>query len=690
MKRNLLSVFTFLTALSLACNSVTSLTPFGPTPASGSRTDGFSAEATSPVSVKLTWPTGTGVEKYLIDVRIGEQDFIPVAELPADQTSFEDFPVPRNSELTYRLRTVTGSETSDGKMVTVTTPPATPNPITVQAKPYQPVAWTPPTVDPNNPNLDPKAFYPPGFDPNNPEAFDPSSVMTSPSASELIGPKGGRVTVTSPDGVVYTLEIPEGAVEDAIIIKLTPIESIADLPLDGGMLAAVKIEPEGFILDAPATLAISLPDGTPPVPAGKYDVGFAYQGEGSEFHLVPQVAPSEVSAVNSSEGLKLASLAQGTSRKSSGEIAVSIGVELINKGLARWPAKIVDIAKDHSPSSPGDQTSLDMAVIQVVDALAAVPPRTNKTFDPAMVEIAQSYLKRADASSNGAELMNVMDDFQRYLEAGNDIPAMDEINNKIWDKLLEKAKILLDKNPDKCFSADDPSAQELADRMWNPKTKFSSTLSQKFDLKYPDANLKQMAEELVKKCKVTLKIVSSISYQQDGITISAAVLAMIPLKWKFDRTAQRSFLSGSGALTYTLFDEYGLGCSKAKLNTKDGSVFTVSRLSPIYDGKKLSNFSLTEYTVTGNQQKVTAVCPGGQAIGRTAGGAQGDVWGGLFVVAHAPGNMIVDDWNKITKNENPSGIVAEKEYRWNGPTTLAGGSGNVDELTTFTLVVGKK
>jgi len=93
----------------------------------------FAAEATSPMSVQLAWQPVAGVQKYLLAVRLGDSEFIPIAELPADQTSFEDFPVPDSSELTYRLQAVTSSATSDVGTATVTTSEIIPNPLTVQA-----------------------------------------------------------------------------------------------------------------------------------------------------------------------------------------------------------------------------------------------------------------------------------------------------------------------------------------------------------------------------------------------------------------------------------------------------------------------------------------------------------------------------------------------------------------------------
>jgi hypothetical protein len=55
------------------------------------------------------------------------------------------------------------------------------------------------------------------------------------------------------------------------------------LPLSGGLLGAVQLEPEGLVLLRPAVLTISLPQGTPPEEV----VAFAYQENGEHVHLYP-------------------------------------------------------------------------------------------------------------------------------------------------------------------------------------------------------------------------------------------------------------------------------------------------------------------------------------------------------------------------------------------------------------------
>ena len=181
-------VLLVLILVSISCISTTQVSENSDQTQAPSLSSPFVAEVTSPVSVQLTWKPVEGAQKYLVAVRLGESDFIPVAELPANQTSFEDLPVPESSELTYRLQTLTSASTRDVGTATVNTSEIVPNPLTVQPNEYEPIVWTPPTPDPNNPNLDPSIYLPPGFDPNHPEDFDPSSAMQQVQASAEIGP----------------------------------------------------------------------------------------------------------------------------------------------------------------------------------------------------------------------------------------------------------------------------------------------------------------------------------------------------------------------------------------------------------------------------------------------------------------------------------------------------------------------
>lgn len=99
----------------------------------------------------------------------------------------------------------------------------------------------------------------------------------------LIPEKGGQVKMTLNNGLVYTLDIPEGALLSDMDVTMTPIRSIDGMPLSGGLIAGVQLEPDGTTLLVPATLTINVPNG--------YDihhmVGFGYHGTGESFHLSP-------------------------------------------------------------------------------------------------------------------------------------------------------------------------------------------------------------------------------------------------------------------------------------------------------------------------------------------------------------------------------------------------------------------
>ena len=120
-----------------------------------------------------------------------------------------------------------------------------------------------------------------------PRTPSPRAVSVAVDAARSVGgqlsPAGGGATATAADGTTYTLTIPQGAVLDEVAIKLTPIASVQNLPLSGGFVAGVHLEPEGLRLLQRATLVItpsrSVPDNT--------RTGFAYYDLGREFHLYP-------------------------------------------------------------------------------------------------------------------------------------------------------------------------------------------------------------------------------------------------------------------------------------------------------------------------------------------------------------------------------------------------------------------
>lgn len=94
---------------------------------------------------------------------------------------------------------------------------------------------------------------------------------------------GGTLTAVGGDGSRFTLTIPPKALDGDTTITITPISSIAGLPLNGGLVAAVHLEPEGLRFNTPAVLRIE-PAREVPI---QQQVGFGYLGGGNDLHLYP-------------------------------------------------------------------------------------------------------------------------------------------------------------------------------------------------------------------------------------------------------------------------------------------------------------------------------------------------------------------------------------------------------------------
>lgn len=99
-----------------------------------------------------------------------------------------------------------------------------------------------------------------------------------------VGLLGGRLSITGSDGTHFTLTIPAGALSDDYEMSLLPLLGLGGLPPAGTFIAGVRLQPDGLTFAIPAELSIELPAGAP-VPGDL--LGYAYQGNGEEFHAKP-------------------------------------------------------------------------------------------------------------------------------------------------------------------------------------------------------------------------------------------------------------------------------------------------------------------------------------------------------------------------------------------------------------------
>jgi hypothetical protein len=169
-----------------------------------------------------------------------------------------------------------------------------------------------------------------------------------------IGPEGGTLSATAADGTRFELLIPPEALDFTEVITMTPVLRAENLPLSGGLVGAVNLEPAGLDLYAPAVLRIIPLTLAPDL----LTIGFAYNGTGEQFHLRP-IAPS-------------ASAAQ----LQAAEIAITIEIVSI-RPVGTGRGSQADIDQQQAQPAPADP--VDAMEQQIVDEV--VDPLQQRELD---------------------------------------------------------------------------------------------------------------------------------------------------------------------------------------------------------------------------------------------------------------------------------------------------------------------
>ena len=440
-------LISILLAISVSCQMTTNLFPSGgPNPGS------FTAAATSPISVQLDWSGVEGAQKYVLERKDGQEDYLPVAEVSEATTSFEDFLVPAQTQLSYRIKTVTASGTSGGKTVSITTPEEKPNPLTVEA------------------------------------TFEAQNAQT-----QAIGPDGGSISMTDSKGVGYTLDVPAGALDSEATFTLTPIQEIRGLPLSGGMTSGVRIEPEGLIFNQSATLSIETTE--PDAADEMINLAFAFDGEGSEFHFVPSSAAKNTGAV-----LKLARPASVASWN-------AINVQKTRSyGNGRGTSKdIRNQVKNHAPSSPADRLNQKMAAS---DADLLTPLAPDRTADRGReVELQVAAIDDWSSYSNAMWTFIIWWDDTEQRRKDSDNPDLwKKREDAIWEELTTNAKLKLEKAAEDCKKSPNlADAKRLVNQLIKGSSPFYRKFAEKYSQRYGAGTLEKIKAQL-DKCTTGYKV----------------------------------------------------------------------------------------------------------------------------------------------------------------------------------------
>jgi hypothetical protein len=109
------------------------------------------------------------------------------------------------------------------------------------------------------------------------------------ASAATIGPDGGEVTATGPDGTRLSLEVPAGALTDAVEIRMTPATMDGLTGVVSRFLGGVTLEPSGLQFREPATFRITPPGGTERL---RNLAGITFSADGAPEYQVARLDPT--------------------------------------------------------------------------------------------------------------------------------------------------------------------------------------------------------------------------------------------------------------------------------------------------------------------------------------------------------------------------------------------------------------
>ncbi len=656
----------------------------------------FQAVATSAISVDLSWDAVEGATGYRIENSFADSEWFLIAELGSEQTRYEDFLTPSDMELIYRLTPIMGDHDGQVLSVSISTPEITPNPLTVIATLEEPDYSS---VGIDLAGFDASTFDPATFDPSsldlsaiNPADIDLTSLLPEPvSTIALIGPEGGSLSVKGKNGVIYTLEIPPGALDFSTYFVLNPVAGIEAYPFSGGFYGAVQIQPEGIIFDTPVTITIDLPEEllvAQQTGADLQQVAFAYEGSGEEFHLTSFTRDDSL----------LSSLPVQASKDASPALKSNFKMIIITNnsrsvGMGRATAAE---AKNHvtkqPPSNPVNVAEQNRAFQEMVDEFIKDEIKSAEGKRESIVRratVIYQALKKARNILDYAVWLLELEDFFNSSDYRN-------LSSEEQDGMMQVAGILLKGwlQPVKCPSTDAFIVQAWARRLLSPVSAFDKELKKNFIGSDPVGGAELLKSVIaVQGCKVQLVLKSKL-ISGDAVGTCRyryVVSAIVPLSWKLNGSGIPFLQGGSPAGEHNLAYNQPIEilsvkndtgwCSYIKIGNLAKSDLTIIRLVPVFivDGSKTvhKDWYLEAYRVGGKVSSLTKTMkfPDHETTQTQPipGGNIADPWGGTMVLiatdgVEKPGPLGINHW-EISEIGNTSFLA-----KWTGTGMYTDGS----------------
>jgi hypothetical protein len=314
----------------------------------------------------------------------------------------------------------------------------------------------------------------------------------------------------------------------------------------------------------------------------------------------------------------------------------------------------------------------------IPDDLTPLPSKKSLEFG----KTGEAIRQKAAQADNWAKLIEAVDDFSVYINAGADKfnPAL---NDKILDLLATKAQALLQKNKGECLTYDDFVAQEMVERLSNPKDGVSKALADRFKAKYGQKLLNDLTYGK-KNCTFELSLDSKLTFSAEGSMLTTLAKAPI-IKLFLVYSKGEVFLWGAGNMD--LQDKVS-GVCNFPLKHYDNLLFVVEKLVPVFDNGVLVDFNLYRYSVSGWKKAVSIRGGAGEkcpVFVNLQGG--GDYWTGLFTLSRMDESIV--DWQLQNNLAQGSSLTADWVSLRPSFAPLGTSGGSMTEDTKFKLKVTK-
>lgn len=494
----------FVLVLSNSCSSAIGIV-------NGDGPRNLAAVLAAPDVVRLSWDAVEGATGYTVELSIDKADSFQIIALPSESTSYEDLTAPEQGDLIYQVQVFTASGPAGKSQVSVTTGRRKPNPLAVIPE------------------------------------YDEAKAATA-----VIGNQGGTLSLVNSDAVEFALSIPAGALSADTEIRMTPVAAISDWPFGEGPVGAVRLEPDGLVLNDAATLTIGFPSD---VKSDLAIVGFGFRGDGREFALQSAYDVQSLTSKSPSSGGHLAALAfqQPPIRR----IVLPV-MELKVRGVGKTFGKeAASFAIDYPPSDAGEALDQKRAAQAIADDELTPLTKIKGTGDPARKE-AFEIIKGIYNASDCQELNSQIVSFQKWRQTRNYLQLSDdrrrEVTSQIWEELTDKVKQVLENAANECEKsskqggsggADVSCARSLLSRIANPPagtvSSFNLDLKNKLGNKLSDKELQNVSEKL-DRCQKAYAVSGSSS----GVSFSGSICG---LDNPFILSV--AFPGGSGKQTFT-------------------------------------------------------------------------------------------------------------------------------------------